>query len=79
MHTLTITPAGGIEFIYSDELVPLLDLGQPTIRRASHVEPNEAGRWVADLSPVNGPKLGPFEKRQEALDAEVAWLRAHGY
>ena len=34
------------------------------IRRASHVEPDEAGRWWADLSPVGGPRLGPFARPQ---------------
>jgi hypothetical protein len=40
-------------------------------------EPDENGRWWADLSPVAGPKLGPFTKRSEALHAEVEWLRHH--
>jgi len=31
--------------------------------------------WFADLSPVAGPVLGPFACRDEALAAEVAWLR----
>lgn len=35
------------------------------------------GKWWADLLPVGGPVLGPFDKRQEALDAETEWLRAH--
>lgn len=35
--------------------------------------------WWADLLPSNGPVLGPFESRQEALDAEVAWLRVHEF
>jgi hypothetical protein len=30
--------------------------------------------WFADLSPVEGPIHGPFERPSEALDAEVAWL-----
>ncbi len=71
--TLMIGLEGDIRFIYDDELCELLDEGEATIERASHVEP-EGTQWVADLSPVNGPKLGPFAKRQEALDAEVAWL-----
>ena len=28
------------------------------------------------MSPVDGPVLGPFALRQDALDAEVAWLQA---
>ena len=33
--------------------------------------------WLADLSPVNGPVLGPFDRRSEALAAELAWLEAN--
>lgn len=33
--------------------------------------------WWVDLSPVKGRILGPFKKRQEALDAELAWLQAN--
>ena len=32
------------------------------------------GRWWADLSPVKGPKLGPFNQRRDALTAETKWL-----
>jgi hypothetical protein len=32
------------------------------------------GPWIADLSPVNGPTLGPFTDRAAALDAERGWL-----
>jgi len=48
-----------------------------SIRRGSHVEPDDAGRWWADLAPVNGPKLGPFVRRANALAAELEWLEAH--
>lgn len=72
--TLVIDLEGHMRFIYDDELTELLDEGDSRIERASHVEPNAQGQWEADLSPVNGPMLGPFIKRQEALDAEVAWL-----
>jgi hypothetical protein len=49
-------------------------LGELCVRRASHVEPDDVGRWWADLAPVDGPKLGPFPLRSQALQAEVAWL-----
>jgi hypothetical protein len=65
-----------IRFIYSDSLKGLMAQGQSVTRRASHVEP-EGDKWVADMSPVNGPKLGPFDTRGEALKQEVAWLQAH--
>ena len=60
-----------------DELLDLRGLGPLMIQRASHVEPNAAGQWTADLSPVHGPLLGPFPTRSEALAAEVHWLRTH--
>lgn len=52
-------------------------IGEPTIRRASHVEPAPGGAWTADMSPSGGPMLGPFPLRKDALAAEVAWLREH--
>ena len=42
--------------------------------RASHVEPSGMG-WTADMSPVSGPKLGPYPQREEALAAERVWLQ----
>jgi hypothetical protein len=59
------------------ETIDLAQLGTLTIRRGSHVEPDERGQWVCDLSPVSGPTLGPFVARSEALTAEVAWLSQH--
>ncbi len=73
---LIIGPAGAIRAIY-DEGLELAALGPVTIRRASHVEPGDDGRWYADLGPVRGPVLGPFSLRSEALAAEVAWLGRH--
>jgi hypothetical protein len=75
MH-LVVTPQGEARCIYSEE-IDLRCLGTLTIRRASHVEPAADGRWLADLSPVGGPVLGPFDLRTEALSAEVSWLEQH--
>ncbi len=71
---ITIDPGGTIRFIYSDGLAPLLEEGEAVTTRASHVEPAPGGGWIADMSPVGGGTLGPFGLRQQALDAEVAWL-----
>ena len=71
---LIIESGGGLRCIYA-EAIDLHSLGQPKIVRASSVEPDLAGRWIADLAPVGGPKLGPFDKRTDALGAEVQWLR----
>lgn len=70
---LVIEKDGLIRGIYG-EAINLASLGMPSITRVSHVEPDENGRWLADLSPVGGPVLGPFYKRSEALVAEVTWL-----
>ncbi len=75
MH-LVVAPDGTARAIYG-EIIDLAALGRPTIARASHVEPDAEGRWLADLRPVSGPVLGPFDRRSEALEAEVAWLEAH--
>jgi hypothetical protein len=73
---LVIDPTGAVRCVYA-EAIDLSALGTPSIRRASHVEPDEAGQWWSDLSPVGGPTLGPFPSRTPALVAEHAWLEAH--
>jgi hypothetical protein len=73
---LVILPNGTVRCLYGEEL-DLHVLGRPTIARGSHVEPDEASQWWADMAPVAGPRLGPFTRRTEALQAEVAWLEAH--
>jgi hypothetical protein len=73
---LVVTADGDIRFVYA-ETVDLRCLGPTTIRRGSYVEPDAAGSWLVDLGPVDGPRLGPFPKRSEALEAEVAWLQEH--
>jgi hypothetical protein len=73
---LIIERDGNVRGIYGEAL-DLAALGTPQITKASHVEPDEKGRWLADLSPVGGPVLGPFDMRSEALAAEVAWLEEH--
>ena len=72
---ITLLVGASVEAIYDDESVELLkDLGNVSIRRASHVEPEEDG-WFADMSPVGGPKLGPFPTRARAIQCEVGWLQ----
>jgi len=73
---LVIEPGGVVRCIYS-ETIDLTALGSPAIERASHVEPDQQGRWWADMGPVLGPVLGPYAHRSEALAAEHAWLEAH--
>jgi hypothetical protein len=68
-----IDSRGSCRLIY-DESLDLNSMGEFSIQRASHVEPTATGAWRADLSPVGGPKLGPFAKRSDALAAETTWL-----
>ena len=73
---IAVKPDGSMQFVYDDLLAELCEEGEAVTQRASHVEPAEGG-WTADLSPVNGPVLGPYKLRAEALEAEVEWLRTH--
>ena len=73
---LVVQTNGSIRCIYGEE-VDLSTLGRLNIERGSHVEPDDHGRWLVDLSPVCGPVLGPFTKRSDALQAETAWLAEH--
>ena len=50
------------------------DESSQPLTRASHVEPDAEGYWWADMGPVDGPVLGPFKNRTEALGAERGWL-----
>jgi hypothetical protein len=73
---IIISPRGDALAVY-DEAIDLATIGRLSIRRASHVEPDDQGRWFADLAPVSGPQLGPFGLRSEALAAERAWLEVN--
>ena len=70
---IVIDTSGNARCVY-DETIPLAALGRLKIRRGSHVEPTSGGKWIADLSPVGGPTLGPFRFRSKALAAERKWL-----
>ena len=121
-YTFFIAKGGETRAIYSPETKRIAEkLGEPEVRRASHVESghdlsSDAVDWLntngiikiiatedkydllvakvpvglaflireteepmqrkfwADLLPVGGPVLGPFDERPEALAAESAWL-----
>ena len=70
---LVVAADGVVRCIY-DEALDLREIGTLKIARASHVEPDRAGYWWADMGPVDGPVLGPFKNRTEALQAERGWL-----
>ena len=70
---LSIDSKGDIRGIYTDDY-PWRELGKPLVQRPSHVEPDDLGLWYADLTLSNGPKIGPFARRADAIAAEVRWL-----
>ncbi len=70
---LVVDPQGQVVGLYGEQ-IDLKALGRVSIQRASHVEPDEDGRWWVDLTPLHGPRLGPFGYRSEALTAEEAWI-----
>ena len=76
MMALIVNPRGQALCLYT-EAIDLRSLGMIRVARASHLEPDDQGRWWADLSPVAGPILGPFGLRSEALAAERHWLNEH--
>ena len=73
---LVIKPNGIVRCVY-DETIDLHHLGQLSVQRGSTVEPDDAGNWFADLAIVDGPTLGPFTLRSQALAAERQWLECH--
>jgi len=73
---LLILPSGQVRCVYA-EAIDLAVFGRVTIRRGSRVEPDAQGQWWTDLGPVNGPVLGPFASRSQALTAEEQWLAAY--
>ncbi len=78
---ITFEVDGRVKFIYDDTLAEVAqEVGELSVQRASHVEPCPSNHrlWQADMSPVNGPLLGPFNSRSEALLAETVWLNNHG-
>lgn len=77
-----ISPDGSeIRYVHDDAVDVSLISPNPenaTITRASHVEPVQSGpdknKFTADLTPVGGPVLGPFEQRGLALSEEIKVL-----
>jgi len=70
---LVVGQDGTVRCLYGEE-IDLASLGRIRIRRASNVNPDDSGSWWADLSPIDGPRLGPFPCRSASLRAEEEWL-----
>ena len=60
---IIIEPDGVARCIYTEE-INLAAIGSPTITRASHVEPDQHGRWLADMSPVGWPASGAISSSE---------------
>jgi hypothetical protein len=73
---LLVDKDGSVRCLYN-ESIALRQLGALSISRGSHVEPDDQGCWLVDMSPTGGPNLGPFSERSEALQAEQQWLEMH--
>ena len=73
MMTLVVDVGGAVRCVYAEEL-DVAAIGTVRITRASHIEPDQTGRWWADIAPAGGPVLGPFARRSAALAAERHWL-----
>ncbi len=73
---LIIDDIGTIRCLYGEE-IDLSSLAGMMVVRGYQVEPNETGKWSADMSPVSGPILGPFHRRSQALEAEARWLETN--
>lgn len=71
---ISVDTNGNMTAIYDDELTDLFEEGTVKIRRASNVEPDEKGQWWAEMLDGTGTRLGPFTKRQDALDEEKKYL-----
>lgn len=72
--TVIVNDRGELSFVWDDALAPLRGLGATEIHRVSHVEPTIGGQWTADLSPIGGPLLGPFDLHAHAIEAEKEWV-----
>ena len=69
-------PAGHVRAIYAEEF-DLAALGRPWRSRVpATVEPAATAAGTPTCA-VSGPVLGPFDRRSEALVAELDWLEAH--
>jgi hypothetical protein len=64
----------GVARCIYDEALDLREIGTLKINRASHVEPDAEGYWWADMGPVGGPVLGPYQTRTEAITGELNHL-----
>jgi len=71
---LHVAADGTVRCLYGEE-IDLPALGELTIRRVSHVEPDERGCWWAEIV-LDGvaARLGPYARRSTALRVEAEFI-----
>jgi hypothetical protein len=84
LHEKFLIKNGTVTSLYNDQNSPkILEKlgGKAVIKRASHVEAPlkelEKIEFTVDLTPVGGPILEGFPSYEEAVDAEVAWIKSN--
>ena len=71
---IIIEPGGAVRCIYTED-IDLAAIGSPVITRASHVEPDQQGRWRGrSITSRWAYAYRLFARRSEALGAEHAWF-----
>jgi len=71
---IKINPDGTAVMIYTED-IDVAEIGDVrSITRVSTVEPTSGNQWAADMRPIGGPVIGTFNKRSDALTAEVNWI-----
>lgn len=70
---------GAIETRRASHVEPTSEISEEALKMlGASREQLPPDKWWADMLPVRGPVLGPFDTREEALSEEVVWLNAHG-
>lgn len=73
---IKINTDGTINLLYTEDIC-VEDIGKvDSIKRLFHVEPTQDNKWTATVNIGSSEcvTLGPFDKRSEALGAEVVWI-----
>ena len=75
-----LAPLGDVQIRRASRVEPTDNLASTALRwlEEHHTGELPPNVWWADLTPVDGPVLGPFNTRDYALKEEIEWLQTHG-
>ena len=75
-----LAPLGDIQIRRASRVEPTGSLSPEALSWLTEHNDGELppNTWWADLLPVDGPVLGPFNTRDYALQEEIEWLHEHG-